>query len=298
MAADIKMREEIMDKLAEEVKEAVGVECTVHFRKVKKNNGMVLQGIVIREQGAKISPSIYIDGMLDKIEAGESSLQDVAREIADIYREGRYMPEVQDVVSSISRKYILERVVYQVVNKGKNAERLEKIPYRELMDLAAIYRVVVDSTGRNASFIVNRALCDKFYITEDELDANARRNTEMMGFSVRTIEAVLDELIGLPEGSQDIGVGMWVISNAAGFNGAAAMLYNSCFDRLAEQLGDDLYVLPSSIHEVIAVPVGEIKPDDLRNIVCSINASEVAEDDVLSDNVYRYCRRDGVLSIV
>lgn len=45
----------------------------------------------------------------------------------------------------------------------------------------------------------------------------------------------------------------YVISNNKGINGAVSMLYEDGLHDLAEKLGSDLYIMPSSIHEVIAV---------------------------------------------
>ena len=43
------MREEFLNKIVEAIKEKVGTECKVLLRKVKKNNGLVLQAIEIWE---------------------------------------------------------------------------------------------------------------------------------------------------------------------------------------------------------------------------------------------------------
>lgn len=183
-----------------------------------------------------------------------------------------------------------------MVNAEKNAGRLEKAPHMKFLDLAAVYRVVVGNGS--GSIMVSRSLCDKFAITEDELDAAARRNTEKAGFSVRPLWEILSEvgeLMGLPEDPTKTDI--WVITNATGINGAAAMLYSDCLHSLAEQIGDDLYILPSSIHELLAVPAKGMDLYALRDKVCLINANEVAADEVLSNNVYWYSRRDGTLSI-
>lgn len=290
----------MMNRLAEAVKEMVGTECTVRFQEVEKNNGLVLQSITIQEPGAMIAPTLYIDRLLERVRTGEISLQDAAGEIAGIYRNFQNNKSgISDIVSSLNKEYILERVVYQMVNMEKNAGRLADMPYKELLDLAAIYRVVIrEDASETASIAVSRAFCDMYSITEDELDAAARRNTEMKGFCVQTMASVLAEITGMPEETVGLDISMWVISNPARLNGASVMLYSSCFDSLARKLGSDLYVLPSSIHEVLAVPVGKMNPDELRDMVCLINAGEVEADEVLSGNVYRYSCEENKLVIV
>ncbi len=283
----------MIEKLLEAVKEVMGRECTVNLKEIKKNNGLILQAIVIEEAGIISCPIIYIDRILKRIEDDENRLQDAAREIVDIYSNNSNREEFNDL--KIDKKYILENVVYKLVNIQKNVERLVDMPHREFLDLAATYTVVVnDVLGgfENCRFEVTKKMCSIFAITEDELDYAARENTGKKGFHIQSISSFLT-----PEADLQEGVEMWIISNFDMFNGASVMLYSNYFDKLAEELESDLYVLPSSIHEVLAVPITYIDSDTLREMVCHINTTELVADDVLSGNVYRYSRKNRSLSI-
>ena len=81
---------------------------------------------------------------------------------------------------------------------------------------------------------------------------------------------------------------MYVISNSTGINGAVSMLYENELHKLANQMEDDLYVLPSSIHEVIAVPASMGNPNELAEMVSEINMNQVALEERLSNQVYHY----------
>lgn len=81
---------------------------------------------------------------------------------------------------------------------------------------------------------------------------------------------------------------MWVISNEKGINGAASMLYENELHELAESLESDLYILPSSVHEVIAVSSGMGSPEMLAKMVVEVNMQEVSLDERLSNQVYHY----------
>ena len=73
----------------------------------------------------------------------------------------------------------------------------------------------------------------------------------------------------------------------------AVMLYTDVLDKLSNDLGKDLYILPSSVHELIVVPFDEnISGSDLAMIVKDINEKGVAAEDILSDNVYEFRRSD------
>ena len=73
--------------------------------------------------------------------------------------------------------------------------------------------------------------------------------------------------------------------------------YKEYFAEVASKLKSDLYVLPSSIHEVIAVPTEGYEPWSLTKMVGEINDKEVAEEEVLGDSIYRYSLMTGNLSI-
>ena len=74
---------------------------------------------------------------------------------------------------------------------------------------------------------------------------------------------------------------MWVISNEKGINGAASMLYENELHELAENLESDLYILPSSVHEVLAVSTELTEPEELARMVAEVNMQKVALEERL-----------------
>ena len=81
---------------------------------------------------------------------------------------------------------------------------------------------------------------------------------------------------------------MWIITNERGIDGAVSMLYEDKVHKLAESLESDLYILPSSVHEVIAVSVNMGEPEELARMVAEINMDQVKLEDRLSNQVYHY----------
>ena len=81
---------------------------------------------------------------------------------------------------------------------------------------------------------------------------------------------------------------MWVITNNVGNNGAVSMLYENELHELAENMESDLYILPSSVHEVIAVSTDMGNPEELAQMVAEINMQEVSLSERLSNQVYHY----------
>ncbi len=283
------MKAEILKGIGNAVMKEIGERCEISFSEVTKNNSSVKQAVDIRRAGSMVSTRIYVDGMLSKIESGRMSIHDAAAEIADIYQyaeDGQF----SDITERLSREFILKNVVYQIINTERNAERLHTMPHRELLDLSAIYRVIVGSDSEGiASIAVSHEFCSIYGISGEELDISAMQNTREKGFCVMTMAEIIESMIGAPiEGSKNDGFPMFILTNASRDSGAAVMLYEEYFGELAEKLQSSLYVMPSSIHEVIAVPEDGFDPDDLRRMVSCVNAAEVADEEILGYNVYRY----------
>ena len=60
----------------------------------------------------------------------------------------------------------------------------------------------------------------------------------------------------------------------------------------------DLFILPSSVHEVIIVPSDvECRPEQFREMVADVNANVVSKEEILSDTVYYYSLADDQISI-
>ena len=91
---------------------------------------------------------------------------------------------------------------------------------------------------------------------------------------------------------------MYVLTNNQKLYGAGCMLYPGLLESISEKLDHDLFLLPSSIHEMILLPAANRSySKELADMVAQINRTELAADEVLSDQVYYYSRADLALSI-
>ena len=66
------------------------------------------------------------------------------------------------------------------------------------------------------------------------------------------------------------------------------MLYEENLYNLSQQLDSDLYILPSSTHEVIAISDKFGDANELADMVYEINMDQVDLSDRLSNQVYHY----------
>ena len=80
-----------------------------------------------------------------------------------------------------------------------------------------------------------------------------------------------------------------VQSNTEMLNGAITMLYNDSLSQLCRELKTKaLFLIPSSLHEILLLKREDIEGCALKHMVKEVNATQVAEDEILSDNVYVY----------
>ena len=84
---------------------------------------------------------------------------------------------------------------------------------------------------------------------------------------------------------------MYVLTNRQKLLGAACMIYPHAIKDFAKRLEKDVYILPSSVHEVILLPFSDyISKEYLAQMVTEINSTQVEEYEVLADSVYYYRR--------
>lgn len=298
------MRDAILRELVEAVKEVAGAGYEVQQNMVMKNNGVELQSIIVRSVGEVVSPTMYVDKFIEKIEKEEMSVSEAAEKIFGLYEENK-SPELGISISDLKNKdFILSHVEYYLVNGSRNRERLKEIPHRELLDLAVMYRVVIGSNENGvASFVVSDRMMEIANITKEELDEAAVLNTKKAGFVVKKMEDIISEMIGMMEIPEETfdeipdGPKMYVLTNNRRVNGANVILYEEILGDLADQLEEDLYILPSSVHEVLAIPSSYASQDELKFMVREVNNTNVSNEEILGYQVYRYDRQNKELSI-
>lgn len=281
------MKKEFIKLVAEKAERKLdGVKCTV-FEKTK-NNGVVKTGILIQKDGETCSPIIYLDDL------DYTSADDFADYVIEIYTENA-MPNMPYLdFNSLLR----EKVVFTIVNENMNKERLAVIPHFNLLDLAVVYRIPVDLEN-HGSVLVTNEMIEKHGITERDLyecALNTSRN--YYKFTIKNMNEILAEM-GVPTPLVDDPVPLYVCSSKNCTNGAAIMLFPDCFAPIASQHECDLFIIPSSVHEVIAIPANAVyDPRFLKSTCNDVNRENVKMEDQLGNAIYRYSREKNEFEIV
>lgn len=251
-------------------------------------------GISVSDGGiGNFSPTIYLDDLYKDYKMG-ISIDVLVEDIAERAKKAnKVFPKQTNIEGDVLKA---DKVFFQLINTEKNKEMLKTMPHREYLDMSIIYRTLCYRNEYGiGSAMINNDIMKKMNLTEEELYKAAYENTEKLFPPVSEpisdmLEGKMDipgELLFPPEAKV-----MYVITNSNGVNGAATMLYNEPLDNIARKLGTDLYILPSSIHEVIAVSteIGDL--EEISGIVRDVNENVIKPSEILSDNVYKYSMKE------
>ena len=246
---------------------------------VVKNNNTKLHGIVIREYGNNVAPTIYVEQYYHK----NVPVSNAAVDIYEVYMAHRvdnldmgFFAEYENIKGKLKAKLV------NASNKdvaGISAERygyddLKIVPYVFIDEMNGSVTVLpkhLDVWGVDIETVVEQALEN----IKDDIKIVTMGH--FVGKQMGAPDEVIEEMM---PGISDF----LVVSNSKYLNGAIAAIVAS--DLIKEKMNGDYVVIPSSIHEIIVVNKELKASNDLVNMVKEVNASCVEPADRLSDKVY------------
>lgn len=289
--------ETFLMKMQEEVHRQAGEETCVSALEVTKNNGVHLHGLSIREGSSNVSPTIYLDTLYEEFLNGKT-LEYLAGRVVALYHAHRLKTPV-DMDFFLRYETVRQRIVYKLINYEKNRELLQEVPHMRFLDLAVVFGCRLEQQEFGRAFILIRNSHLTMWHTDlKRLAADAGENTpRLCPARIMSMEEAVAQILE-EEGAESEEVfpgpssargAMYVLSSRERANGAACILYPKLLQEFSRKCGSSLYILPSSVHEVILVPVNAGgRPEELAAMVREVNATEVGPEEVLSDSVYLY----------
>ena len=200
----------------------------------------------------------------------------------------------QEVLKKIAKKSLFVKLV----NTERNESLVEQSISKEFLDLSAVVRVVLkmDKEGM-ASMALSKGDAEILGMTEEEIYAAALANTlRLFPPKLMNLGRYVEMSIGaeLPLGEDEVTT--YILTNQKDVDGAIYFMSPEVVGAIAEALEDDLYILPSSVNEVLLVRASELEDgvDELKEMVRDANETVVAEKDILSYNVYHYDKEHGI----
>lgn len=273
-----------------------GVTASVHV--TVKNNGKIKRGILVEDPQVNISPTIYLEEFYEQFQNGES-MESISEAVLKFYESVRcsHSWDTKEVEEFEEAK---KKIVFKVINRKRNAKLLEEVPHMDWMDLSIVFYVLLDiKKDGTATMLVRNEHLKMWNITEQELFPIACGNTVqllpariftmkeilegLMSSEGMTSRDVFDETAELP---MDV---MYVLTNTNRTNGSGCLFLPGVLDQLGKIFQGDYYILPSSVHEVIIVPQNKgFEAEELNEMVKEVNATQVEEEEQLSDHAYYY----------
>lgn len=293
-----------------EAEKRVRSNCSVQPVTTTKNNGIVLSGITILQDGCNISTTIYLNDHFEAYRNGTATIRMITDTVMDTYEKNKTDRSI-DMGSFLNYESAKEHIVYKLVNTEKNRELLEHIPHVPFHDLSIVFEYLISqgdmsqgNTG-STSILIHNEYMNAWNADTEELYRTASINTPLLRkFEIKSIGDVLDEVLDDTEDIKEFEVPcdivpMYVLRNKSKVLGAACILYPNLLSDFAAACGSDLFIIPSSIHETLILPYADpSESGDIKNMIRDINRTAVTTEDVLSDNLYFYEQSPDKLQMV
>ncbi len=78
-------------------------------------------------------------------------------------------------------------------------------------------------------------------------------------------------------------VPMYVLTNKQKVNGASCMLYPDLICQFSDRIGKNLFIIPSSVHELLLLPADhKDEASEIRCMIREINDTQVRVEEILS----------------
>lgn len=293
---------EFKEKLLEELRRSYGDRAEVELTDVQKNNGVRYDGIRIRVKGdrSRVAPVIRVEEVYSRFAGGGMDMEGCVQAVSEMLKDNSVPKNIEQIAEKVNDwEYVKENVFPILLSTENNRELLQGLASTQMLDLSVVYiirfRMAGDFEG-NAK--INRNMLEIYGISTGQLHDQAMENLRKDGYEFQSMESVIRSMIA-PEEAEEMHrftrqeEVMHVLTNSSRTYGAAGILDKELLKEFAGE--QDYYILPSSIHECIFVPMTDdgIGKEDLDNMVAEVNVAQVSVEERLSDHSYYYDGKTG-----
>lgn len=294
-------KEQMLEDVRKGLEERTGHGYDTQTHTVEKMNESY-EALTVKPEDGILGVNINMDELYKAYEGGHDYDQLVDRTVT---RASAALENHPDFNLEALQDYdqMKEKLSMEVVSAERNADLLEKVPHKDMEDMAVVYRFVLDSdSDGRGSILVTNQLMDNYGITAEQLHADALQYAPVIRPAViQTMAETLLEMMG-PEAKDMIPVlpddPLFVATVPDKIQGAGVLAYQDFMEQAAERVGGDFFILPSSIHEILLVrDDGTFDINHLEDMVKQVNETEVAPEDLLTDSVYHYDSKEKIFEL-
>lgn len=227
-----------------------------------------------------------------------------ALKLQECFDSGMSAIDVFRELASFDRNSIPDNVIASLVNNAQDnlvlrfvgVNRPADIITRNLLDLQYAPAGRVESDGTFYSAMITKDFAKRLHMSTDEIFNRARVRQDWVCLSMmdilREVELSDECQNELP---RNFDIPMHIVTNRERAHGAAVLLDTEYLRLLYGQFGD-YFILPSSLHEIIVIPMDSLSIEDnsvkeLRELVQQVNRTALEVRDRLSDNIYCYTNK-------
>lgn len=223
--------------------------------------------------------------------------EDVYVALAEVAADMRAQYNAASKANPVTRENILKTAKVCLRRTGSGRETDVTKPFAQ--GIEKYIRVDASNVQENCSFILTNAACKVAEVSIEEAWLSAEANVAA-DVNIMSVMDVLKEKGLLPADMEiEDPVPMLVVTNASTTFGAGVITSRRVVKRISQMLGEtNLVLIPSSVHEILALPAYMAFGSNLSDLVKEVNGSEVAEEEQLSDNAYLCNAATGQLVIL
>lgn len=191
-----------------------------------------------------------------------------------------------------------EYLQVKVINAVWNKDNLKEIPHINYLDLAIIFTVGgleedIEWTGLTVKY----EHLKKWGIELAEfLETAIKKIYGEEEFSIRGVDECLNpkwRVLGTDDGI------IYVMTNKQEEFGATAIVRVDLIREFANKVQSDLYIIPSSLHEILLIPTNKMNDRALlKKSLKTVNQFLVKPSDCLSENIYYFDRQSGSVEMI
>ncbi len=178
---------------------------------------------------------------------------------------------------------VKDRVCARFVNTKYEKAELQDMPCQKFLDLTVVFYLEIPTMdGRKRGFSIDHNVMKALGQDVDGLFTQAVRNIK----AEEMVILPLGEAAGMSEELSEV-VGIYVMTNQDGILGTSLILSKQARENIVACFGEEVYLLPSSRHEFILVPVSEMigTIKELSQMVREINQT-LHPKDILGETIY------------
>lgn len=200
---------------------------------------------------------------------------------------------MKEKISNVTKNmdYIKENLCMNLISLNRNIERLkqEDVLFIPVEDMAITFYIRIEIGESVGKMVIKNGMLEAVHITKKEAFLYAKRNL-LKHCDIIDIEKIIQQYIHpdyFLENKTDKICKMLVVTTKNRVEGAALMLVDGVMEKLEKYFASQYLILPSSIHEFIAIPyTSDYSISELKKMVHEINVTVLSPNEYLSDSVF------------